>query len=78
MMEREKSQNKDNIVCDTLNLIDIIEIAWGNTRNGGGGIWIMLTNFQIFSFFLKTNKEISFLLKNLTEVKAPKMKLNHK
>jgi hypothetical protein len=36
MIENGKSQNKDNIVCDTLNPIDTIESAWGNTRNGGG------------------------------------------
>jgi hypothetical protein len=36
MIEKGKSQNKDNIVCDTLNPIDIIESAWENTRCGGG------------------------------------------
>jgi hypothetical protein len=36
MIEKGKSQNKDNIVCDALNPIDIIESASGNTRCGGG------------------------------------------
>jgi hypothetical protein len=49
VVKKGKSQNKDNIVCDTLNHIDIIENAWGNTRNGGGGIWIVWTDFQIIS-----------------------------
>jgi hypothetical protein len=38
VIEKGKSQNKDNIVCDTLNHIDITESPRGNTRNGGGVI----------------------------------------
>jgi hypothetical protein len=40
MIENDKSQNKNNIVCDTLNAIDIIKSVWGmkvrkNTRKEG-------------------------------------------
>jgi hypothetical protein len=67
MIGNDKSQNMNNIVCDTLNAIDIIKSVWGmkvrkNTRKEG-------LNSVNFFFWKSSFKDITVCIKDKLRVK---------